>query len=184
MSFTVPLSVGEMVEIGMIGHDGVVDSSAAPDETALNSGVVQIGGPATAIDLRTLRMLADQSRALRILLCQQKLFMFAQAQQSVACIAKHVIEERLCSKLLRSFELAENPVLPLTHEFLAQMLGVRRTSITLAVGRLDRAGLIDHRRGRIRIVDPEGLRKAACECYEAVKADMTSLLAATHLASY
>ena len=102
--------------------------------------------------------------------------MFAQAQQSAACNASHTVEARLSRWLLRSRELAGSDILGLTQEFVAQMLGVRRTSVSLVANTLQQAGFIKYRRGHIQIVDVEGVRSGACECYEKVRANYERLV--------
>jgi CRP-like cAMP-binding protein len=100
----------------------------------------------------------------------------AQAQQSAACNATHTLEERLSRWLLRCRDLLDSDEIPLTQEFLAEMLGVRRTSVTLVASALQRSGLIQYRRGHIRLLDLEGLRESACECYATIKAHAGRLL--------
>lgn len=177
VSLAVALSFGELVEVGMIGRDGIVGASATLERRALNNAIVQLGGPATSIEFRALEAALERNGILRALLHRHDRLLLAQAQQAAACVASHMVEERLCTFLLHARDMADSDVLPLTQENLARMLGVRRTSIALAAKRLHGARLIDSRRGQVRIVDPGNLRKAACECYEAVKCHMTSLLA-------
>jgi Mn-dependent DtxR family transcriptional regulator len=86
------------------------------------------------------------------------------------------VDERLCRWILRTQDLVESPKLDLTQEFLAQMLGVRRTSVTLAARHLQTAGMIRYQRGQIQIVDRDALEEAACECYEAVKLQQARML--------
>ncbi|MFL5124033.1 MAG: Crp/Fnr family transcriptional regulator, partial [Microvirga sp.] len=100
------------------------------------------------------------------------------AQQSAACNALHQVEERLCRWILRTRDLSEGDVMPLTQEFLSQMLGVRRTSVTLAARHLQAIGLIKYRRGRVEIADRDGLKDASCECYEALKTQQQRLFGA------
>ena len=102
--------------------------------------------------------------------------LFAQAQQSAACNAAHTVEARLARWLLRSRDLTDMDTLPLTQEFLAQMLGVQRSSASLVAHTLQQAGLIQYSRGRIKIANLEGLQDAACECYSTVKAHYDRLL--------
>ena len=101
--------------------------------------------------------------------------MFAQSQQSAACNASHTVEPAWpLAAAMRDFAGGDD--LLLTQEFLAQMLGVRRTSVTVVASPLRKAGLIDYTRGRIRLRDVEGLKKEACECYATVKAHYQRLL--------
>jgi CRP-like cAMP-binding protein len=102
--------------------------------------------------------------------------LFAQAQQCAACNATHVIESRFAKWLLRSADLCGSDELPLTQEYIAQMLGVRRTSVTVVARTLQEAGLIRYRRGHIKLVDVPALRESACECYETVKMNYQELL--------
>jgi CRP-like cAMP-binding protein len=99
-----------------------------------------------------------------------------QSQQSTACMAAHDVEARLCRWLLRARDLWEGDHLPFTQEFLAEMLGVRRTSVSTVAHTLQRAGLIKYSRGNIEILDVEGLQEAACECYQSVKDHYERLL--------
>jgi CRP-like cAMP-binding protein len=177
VSLVVNLTVGETVEAGMIGRDGVVGGSAALDGAyALNQAIVQIAGPSCVIDIRHFRAAVEKSSSLRTLLYRYDQFVLAQAQQSAACIAKHDVEARLCRWLLRARDLAGSDLLQLTQEFIAQMLGVRRTSVTLTAKNLHQAGLINYRRGRIQIVDLEGVQDSTCECYATVNAQHSRLL--------
>jgi CRP-like cAMP-binding protein len=101
---------------------------------------------------------------------------YAQAQQTAACNATHNIDERLVRWLLRARDLSRSDTLPFTQEFLAQTLGVRRTSVTVVARTLQEAGLFKYTRGRIQIVDPEGMQESACECYDTVCRHYDTLL--------
>jgi len=170
ISLIVPLATGDMVEAGIIGRDGVLGTSAAFDgPTALNQAVVQIPGTASSIDAGSMRAALSTSKSLQAKLYQRDQLLLAHAQQAAACNAKHQIEERLCRWLLRIRDLVNSDRLELTQEFLGQMLGVRRTSVTLAARHLQVLNLIKYRRGQIDILDHEALEEASCECYEALK---------------
>ena len=97
-------------------------------------------------------------------------------QQLAACNAIHDASSRLCRWLLQCTDNINSPQLPLTQEFLAQMLGVRRTGVSAAAGRLQKAGLIRYARGRITVLDRPGLESAACECYRVIKREFDRLL--------
>jgi CRP-like cAMP-binding protein len=177
ISLVVGLGDGQMIEAAMVGRDGVVGGSAALDgKVALNRGIVQIEGAASILDVGILRKAAEQSVTFRTALIRHEQALFAQAQQSAACNASHTVEARLSRWLLRSQELAGSNALGLTQEFVAQMLGVRRTSVSLVANTLQNAGLIRYSRGRIQITDMDGLRAASCECYGRVKAHYDRLL--------
>jgi CRP-like cAMP-binding protein len=170
VSFVVPMADGSSVEAGMIGRDGVVGTSAALNGSmALNRATVQSGGAALAIDAGPMRSVTRSSELMQQKLYTHDQFLTAQAQQSAACNGLHQIEERLCRWILRTSDVLESRTMDLTQEFLAQMLGVRRTSVTLAARHLQAIQMIKYRRGNIEITDPDGLRDTACECYEAVR---------------
>jgi CRP-like cAMP-binding protein len=184
VSLVVVLSDGDLIEAGMIGRDGVVGTAAALDDAvALNRAIVQVEGSASFVDMPHAQAAVTASRALRKKLYQHDQILLAQAQQSAACNAKHDLEERLCRWLLRTRDLVGADSLPLTQEYIAQMLGVRRTSVTLAARNLQTAGLIKYRRGLINIVDAEGLQEATCECHEAVKAQAARMIPRVEIAS-
>jgi CRP-like cAMP-binding protein len=117
-----------------------------------------------------------QSDRLLSLLIRHEQTLYAQAQQSTACMAAHHVEARLCRWLLRSRDLSQSDTLLFTQEFLAEMLGVNRTSVTVVAHTLQQAGIIKYSRGKIRISNLEGLQDAACECYETVRSQYQGLL--------
>jgi CRP-like cAMP-binding protein len=177
VSLVVPLADGQQIEAGMIGKDGVVGTSAALDGAkSLNRAIVQVPDEALMIDLASVKAAVGASRSLRVKFYQHDQMILAQAQQSAACNAVHEIEARLCRWILRTRDLVESDKLNLTQEFLAQMLGVRRTSVTLAARHLQAVGFIKYRRGQIEILDRDGLEEAACECYEAVRTQQARML--------
>jgi len=182
VSLVVDLASGDMIEAAMVGKDGVVGGSAALNgDLSLNKAVVQLTGRASVVDVDRVRALAESSVVFRTALMRHEQFVLAQAQQSAACNASHAVEARISRWLLRCRDLAGSNDIALTQEFLAEMMGVRRTSVSLVANTLQQAGLIKYRRGHIRVLDVEGLQDAACECYETVKAHANRLLIApTH----
>src|SRR4051812_5972214 len=167
VSLVVSLSTGEIVEAAMVGRDGVVGASAALDgRMSLSRGIVQLGGEAIVCDINGLKSAALESPDLLSLLIRHEQTVYAQAQQSAACFATHHVQSRLCRWLLRARDLSSSDRLDFTQEYLAEMLGVRRTSVTAEANTLQAAGFIKYSRGKIQIVDPEGLQDSACECYE------------------
>jgi CRP-like cAMP-binding protein len=180
VSVVVDLATGEMIEAAMIGRDSLLGGSAAFDnQVSLNRVVVQVTGAASALNVDRFRELAQQSEAFRAKLARHEHFLLAQAQQSAACNATHTLEERLSRWLLRCRDLLDSDDIPFTQEFLAEMLGVRRTSVTFVASALQKSGLIRYRRGHIRLLDLEGVRERACECYGTIKAHAGRLLGAT-----
>jgi CRP-like cAMP-binding protein len=179
VSLVVTLSTGEIIEAAMVGMDGVVGASAALDgKISLSRGIVQLGGDIIMCDIDALKSAALQSPKLLSLLIRHEQTVYAQAQQSAACFATHQVEARLCRWLLRARDLSESDNLPFTQEYLAEMLGVRRTSVTAVAHTLQKAGLIKYARGKIQIVNAEGLQESACECYGSVKAHYQRLIGA------
>ncbi|MGI8524977.1 MAG: Crp/Fnr family transcriptional regulator [Pseudolabrys sp.] len=177
ISLVVPLKSGQMIEIGMVGRDGVAGGSAALDgKLSLNKAIVQIAGAGSWIAVARLRRLADAGPAFRTAIIRHEQLILVQAQQSAACNASHSVEARLARWLLRSRDLLGAENLTFTQEFLSQMLGVRRSSVSTVAHTLQAAGLIRYKRGHIHIIDLDGLRAASCECYGAVKAQSKKLL--------
>ena len=177
VSLVVGLADGQLIETAMVGRDSIVGASSALDGRVwLNRGLVQVAGDATILDVETLCRLAERSIGFRTTLIRHEQILMAQAQQSAACNASHGVEARLARWLLRTRDLTGGEILELTQEFLAQMLGVRRTSVSLVANTLQNAGFIRYRRGHVEIANLEGLQEVACECYATVKAHSDRLL--------
>jgi CRP-like cAMP-binding protein len=177
VSLVVSLATGEMTEAAMVGKDGAVGIASALDgKVALSRAVVQLSGDAMVCEPAAFKGAVLQSEKLISRVMRHEQTLFAQAQQSTACMANHDVEARLCRWLLRARDLSGSDHLPFTQEFLAEMLGVRRTSVTTVAHKLQEAGMVRYTRGRIEILDVEGLRDTACECYETVKAQYAELL--------
>jgi CRP-like cAMP-binding protein len=177
VSLVITLSTGEIIEAAMVGIDGVVGASAALDgKISLSRGIIQLAGEIIECDIDALKSVALQSPKLLALLVRHEQTVYAQAQQSAACFATHQVEARLCRWLLRARDLSASDHLPFTQEYLAEMLGVRRTSVTAVAHTLQAAGLIKYARGKIQIVNAEGLKDTACECYASVKAHYERLI--------
>ena len=171
ISLVVEMGVGDMIETAMVGRDGVHNAASALDgKVSLNKGIVQLAGVTSVIDADKLRTIADENKALRSIIIRHEQVLLAQSQQSAACNASHSVEARMCRWLMRMRDLADGDEMTLTQEFLAQMLGVRRSSVSIVAGTLQKAGFIRYRRGNIRILDLKGLQGGCCECYAAVKA--------------
>jgi len=177
ISLITSLSKGECVQVGMIGRESIYGAYAAlGDPIALNGAVVQIGGAASVVDLERLGATADRSARFRALLVRHELALHAQVQQTAGCNAAHPVEARLARCLLQTHDLSGGGELTLRQEQLAQMIGARRNSVSLAASTLQQANHIHYSRGHIEIVNLDGLRKTACECYTSVKAHYDRLL--------
>ena len=178
ISLVVRLAQGETVEAAMIGSDSIFGGATALNGgIALNEAIIQLPGAASVLDVADLRRAAEQSAPLRATLIRHEQALMRQALQSAACNASHTVEARLSRWLLRARDLSDSDRLMLTQEFLAQMLGVQRSSVSVVANTLQRAGLIRYARGQIEITHIDGLQGAACECYEAVKAQYDRLRA-------
>ncbi|MGY3348313.1 CRP-like cAMP-binding protein [Bradyrhizobium sp. USDA 4449] len=177
ISLVVELTKGEHVQVAMIGRDSLLGAlSAMGDAAALNTAVVLVAGAASVIDLDRLRVAAEQSSTLRTLLVRHGLAVYAQVQQTAGCNVAHPVESRLSRCLLHIHDLSGDYRLLLTQEALAQMIGARRNSVSLVANTLQQANFIHYSRGHIQIVNLDGLRETACECYAAVKAQYDRLL--------
>jgi CRP-like cAMP-binding protein len=177
ISLVVSLASGQMIETGIVGRDSLVGSYSALDaKVAPNKAIVQMPGVLTVVPIEPLRSLVQESPEFRALLVRHEQFILIQAQQSAACNATHTLESRLSRWLLRCRDLKGSDNLDLTQEFLGQMLGVRRSTVSVVASTLQKAGLIRYRRGHVHISDPAGLEDAACECYAAIKAHSDRLL--------
>jgi CRP-like cAMP-binding protein len=161
----------------MIGRDSIFGASAALDgNISLTDAIVQLPGTASTLEVGVLRTAAEQSIAFRTTLIRHEQALFAQAQQSAACNALRSAESRLARWLLRMHDLAGEDILNLTQDFLAQMIGVQRNSVSAVAHTLQQAGIIKYARGHIEITNLEALRGASCECYQTVHARCKRLL--------
>lgn len=166
VSVVTPTRDGRSVESATIGFESVSGlPSALSGEPSSSRVFAQVAGGAIRLPAAQLRDRAFQSAPLLHLLLRHIEANISQAQQSVACNALHEAGQRLARWLLMTQDRVSGPVVPLTQEYLAIMLGVQRTTVTLVASAFKREGLIDYRRGAITILDRAGLEREACECY-------------------
>jgi CRP-like cAMP-binding protein len=162
ISCVVGLRDGNRIQTGMIGNDGQYGAGHALDnKVSLNNVVMQVAGTASVIGSNELRKLANELPPFREQLLNYEQFFLAQVQQTAACNAVHNIQAKTCRWLLRMHDLA-GADLPLTQEYLAEMMGVRRTSVTEIAISLQRAGMIRYRRGRIHLNRIDLIEQSAC----------------------
>ena len=181
ISMMVRLSEGQSVEVATIGRDGLLGGAVALDGgVSLTSAVVVLPGTASILEVADFRAAAERSVIFRTALARHEQAVVALAQQSAACNASHSVEARLSRWLLRARDLYDSETLPLTQEFLAQLIGVQRNAISIVAHALQEAGIISYSRGHIDIINVHGLRETACECYDAVKAHHRRLLNPPH----
>jgi len=158
---------GKSVEVGLVGKEGFIGLPlVAGFRTAPTRAIAQIEASAFRIDSERLSGLLRECPRLERRLQQFSQEMAMQVTQIAACNRLHEVDERLARWLLMSADRIGSNSVPLTQEFLAQMLGTRRSSVSVAAGILEKAGLITHRRGDVSIIDRPKLEDAACECYE------------------
>jgi CRP-like cAMP-binding protein len=157
---------GAAVESSSVGRDGVFGliASVGPG-TALRRTVVQISGEGHAIAVGKMHAAFDQSEAIRDMAMRYSTLQLSQAMQWSACNARHSVEARLARWLLTCADRTDGELLEFKHDYLAETLGVTRTSVTLAARSLQSAGLILYSRGKIQLRDIKGLVNASCECY-------------------
>jgi CRP-like cAMP-binding protein len=164
---------GKCVEVGLVGKEGFIGLPlVAGFRTANTRAIIQIEASAFRVDADTLSGILQQSRALDRRLQQFSQVLAMEVTQVAACNRLHEVNERLARWLLMSADRVDSNCVPLTQEFLANMLGTRRSSVTVAAGMLESAGLIANSRGRVDIIDRPRLEEAACDCYQMMRSQL------------
>lgn len=160
---------GQVVETAVVGREGAIGAFAGLGPwNAFTRATVQIPASAAVIPTPHFQAAVQHSERLRELILRYKEGLLAQVQQTAACNAVHPLEARLARWLLQALDRTGARELPLTQDAIAQMLGARRTTVTLIACRLQEVGLIRYRRGRIAVLDRAGLEEATCECYRTI----------------
>jgi len=164
------MNSGEAIETSVTGRDGAVGGSVALlSPIAITRATVQLAGQALALPSSIAVEACTKNLALCDAMRRHEAGLMMQACQSSACHALHGVPARLCRWLLHFHDFAEADEFSLTQDSLAHMLGVRRSSVSVAAFRLQQKGLIAYARGRIRVLNRRGLEEWACECYRAVR---------------
>ena len=164
------------IEIVTVGSEGMAGIGVHLGKPVMPwRAIVQIPGHALRIEAATFRRAVERDHALRTMLDRYTQAMLIHVAQSAACNRLHPVEERCARWLLTSHDRAESDTFPVTQEFLSQMLGVRRASVTVAAGMLQRAGTIRYTRGKVRILDRAALEAAACDCYRITRTEYEEL---------
>lgn len=167
---------GKTVEVGAVGIEGFSGCFALVScEPAIFEAIVQIPGAAVRIGCDVLREEMAKNEAFRALVQRYLHFCLGQLAQTAACNRLHSLEERCCRWLLIAHDNVLADSFPLTHEFLAIMLGVQRTGVSLAMNILQRAGLVRYSRGIVTITDRRALEATSCECYVAIHSQLDRL---------
>jgi CRP-like cAMP-binding protein len=177
LSLLVVLENGSAIECANIGREGAFGLFAAMySRVSFSRCIVQLQGPMLRCPIEPLRSEFQKSEHIRNLFVSYSETLLSQIMQTVACNSLHSVEERMCRWLLMMYDRAEGEPLTYTHEFLSNILGANRTSITIAAQNLQNAGILNYRRGLMQVVDRAGLEKASCECYAVVKARFDAFL--------
>ena len=170
LSLLTVLEDGAAIETANIGREGAFGLFAAMySRVSFNRCIVQLGGHTVRCPIELLQHEFKNSEHVRDLFVSYSETLLSQVQQTAACNARHTTEQRMCRWLLMMHDRAEGESLPYTHEFLSQILGANRKSVTLAAQAMQTAGLIRYRRATIQVLDRAALEKASCECYAIVK---------------
>jgi CRP-like cAMP-binding protein len=170
LSLLVVMRDGKGIEVATVGREGVVGAMAGLGLYKSSVRVVvQLPMAATRIAATHFRKSVDNSDAVRDLCIRYNEVLLLQARVTAACNAVHPVEARFCRWLLQSADRAESDTVQLTQEFLSEMLGVRRTSVTDVAGHIQKLDAITYTRGVIKIVDRNVLESLSCECYQTLR---------------
>ena len=179
ISITTTMSDGTTAETGVVGNREVVGVNAfmGGKETTQTEFIVQIAGSAMKADAQPLLEEFDRNKELRDVLLRYTQALIAQISQTTACNSLHSLEQRLARWLLEAQDRLDSSFeLKLTQEFIADMLGVRRAGVTQAAQKLQTSGIIQYKRGHIKILNQQGLEATSCECFKVVKDEYDRLL--------
>jgi CRP-like cAMP-binding protein len=172
---------GDTVEVGVFGREGVLGLlSALVTREAFGRYIVQMAGTASRISFDRLNEVRNARPKLRQLIMNYGEVLLAQTFQTVSCNAVHPVEARCCRWILSMHDRADQDTLSLTHEFLAEMLGVQRSTVSVVTRTLQTAGLIRQSRGGITVIDRAGLEDMSCECYGRIRRIYQRLLPGTY----
>jgi len=168
---------GATAEMGLVGNEGVVGVALfMGGDTTPNRAVVQGSGEALKLPAKTMQVEFSRGSEFQHLLLRYTQALITQISQTAVCNRLHTVEQRLCRWLLMTRDRTQSDRLQMTHEFISNMLGVRREGVTHAAKNLQKRGLISYVRGHIQILDREALETSACECYSVVKVEHDRLL--------
>jgi len=176
-SLVCPMADGATAEVALTGNDGLLGTSLYLGGcTNTNRAIVGISGEAFRMDARFLRTQFIRGGSFQKVLLRYTSELIAQISLTAACNRKHTLEKRFCRWLLLVRDRTRSDELVMTQEFVANMLGGRRETVTVAAGHLQDAGLIQYSRGRLKILDRKKLEEVVCECYRPVNADRNQLV--------
>jgi CRP-like cAMP-binding protein len=168
---------GEAIEVGTVGNEGMIGLPLFLEANTIpGQALAQIPGEAFQMRADIFKREVAPASPLFKMLQSYTQALFNQIAQSAACNRLHSIEERFCRWMLMTQDRVGSNEFPLTHEFLGEMLGVRRASVSVVAATIQKAGFISYRRGKMSILDREGLEDITCECYGIVKAEFDRLV--------
>jgi CRP-like cAMP-binding protein len=177
VSLLIIMSDGFAVESATVGYEGAFNaSSALADGIASSRAIVQMPLTATRVSVSDFLLLYNGNGSFRQIVGRANEMLISQFQQTAACNARHQLDARCARWLLQSHDKAGNGSLPLTQEYLANMLAVRRASVNEVAKLFQAEGLINYSRGSIEVLDRAGLEEKACECYSALADQRRRLL--------
>lgn len=177
VSLLATVQTGEEIEIAGIGREGAIGTKIGLlPLLSFSTAIVQLPGIALRMPLAAFQAAAAGNIALSHIATCANDILLCNLQQAAACNAIHGTEARLARWLLQAQDRQQGNELPLTQEFLGQMLGVRRTTVTVAATALEQQGLVDYRRGKIHILDRPRLEEAACGCYRVVRKNIATIV--------
>ncbi len=176
ISLVTPLEDGAIVEVATVGNEGVVGVPLVLGGSLAVRAISQVAGWVLRMDAVSFLQEMDRPGPMRDLTDDYLQALFGQISQAAACNRLHTNEERLSRWLLMSHDRVGVDEFAITHEFLGQMLGSRRATVTLSAGILQAAGLIKYHRGQVTIIDRHGLEQVACECYGVIRNELESVL--------
>ena len=171
VSMVTEMSTGEGVEVGLVCREGLTSSFSllGPSVHGTTRTFMQVAGTGLRMDFRDFESEFLSNPAVAKLVLRYVQYQSFILSQLAACNRVHEVEERLARWLLMVDDRIGQPVIPLTQEFLATMLGTRRSTVTIVAGTLQRSGSIEYHRGQVTIVNRERLEASACECYEVTR---------------
>lgn len=168
---------GSAAEVGTVGNEGMVGLPIIlGDSVAPTSAYIQVPGDGLRLTAVSLRTALERSSTTRAVMLRYAHALFNQVAQSAACNNFHNLQQRCCRWMLMTHDRVQSDEFMLTQEFLAMMLGVQRTSVNFAAGKLRRLKLLKYQRGHVTILDRKGLEKRSCECYDVSKREFDRLL--------
>lgn len=180
LSSIVVMKDGRQIESRTIGREsGFGLLNALGSLISFERVIIQVTGTACRMPVKALAQAVVESPSLLQEVARHAQATIIQSAQSTACNALHEVEGRMCRWLLMTQDRLSSPVLPLTQEHLSVMMGVQRTTVTAVAQQLQHAGLIAYSRGRLQVLDRDGVKKRACECYAAIERGVGQLLGET-----